>query len=129
VGHRREVGSVAFSPDDSLLATACWDGTVKLWNLPAGTEAATLSGHRNGVLTVNFSPDGRTLASRGDDPIVKFWHVGTHRELATFAYTNKVQFCTFSPDGRYFASGGPHLPLNLLYAPPLSECDNPNRWP
>jgi WD40 repeat protein len=123
-GHRREVSGVAFSPDDSLLATACWDGTVKLWNLPAGTEAATLSGHRNGVLMVSFSPDGRTLASRGDDPIVKFWHVATHRELATFVYTNKVQFCTFSPDGRYFASGGPQLPLNLRYAPLLSECDS-----
>jgi WD40 repeat protein len=129
VGHRREVCSVAFSPDDSLLATACWDGTVKLWNLPAGTEAATLSGHRNGVLAVNFSPDGRTLASRGDDSIVKFWHVATHRELANFTYTNKLLFCTFSPDGRYFASGGAHLPLNLFYAPPLSECDNPNRSP
>jgi WD40 repeat protein len=78
---------------------------------------------------VNFSPDGRTLASRGDDPIVKFWHVATHRELATFAYTNKVAFCTFSPDGRYFATGGPHLPLNLFYAPPLSECDKPSGGP
>jgi WD40 repeat protein len=129
VGHRREVCNAAFSPDDSLLATACWDGTVKLWNLPAGTEAATLSGHRNGVLMVNFSPDGRTLASRGDDPIVKFWHVATHRELTTFAYTNKVGFCTFSPDGRHFASGGPHLPLSLLYAPSLSECDSPSGGP
>jgi len=126
VGHRREVCSVAFSPDDSLLATACWDGTVKLWNLPAGTEAATLSGHRNGVLGVEFSPDGRTLASRGDDRTVKFWHVATHRELATFTFANKLLFCTFSPDGRYFASGGPNLPLNLFYAPPLSECDNAN---
>jgi WD40 repeat protein len=69
------------------------------------------------------------LASRGDDSTVRFWHVATHRELANFTYTDKPLFCTFSPDDRYFATGGPHLPLSLFYAPPLSECDNPNRSP
>ena len=32
-GHNRDVRSVSFSPDDSTIATASWDGSVLLWSV------------------------------------------------------------------------------------------------
>ncbi len=33
-GHTMDIRQVAFSPDGSLPATASWDGSVLLWQLP-----------------------------------------------------------------------------------------------
>jgi eukaryotic-like serine/threonine-protein kinase len=52
----------SFSPDSKTLATASWDGTVRLWHVATGSELITLKGHTKGVMfCVAFSPDGRQL--------------------------------------------------------------------
>jgi hypothetical protein len=41
--HPSNVWSVQFSPDDRTLAVACWDNTVKVWELASRKERAVLS--------------------------------------------------------------------------------------
>jgi WD40 repeat protein len=41
-GHTDEVEGLSFAPDGKLLASAGRDGTVRLWELPAGKEVARL---------------------------------------------------------------------------------------
>ncbi len=56
--------NAAFSPDSKTLATAAWDGTVRLWHVATGLELLTLQGHTMGAMfCVAFSPDGRQLAA------------------------------------------------------------------
>ena len=74
-GHGGSVGSVAFSPDGSTLASGSYDETIKLWDVARGTELRTLHGHSDWVWSVAFSPDGSTLASGSFDHTVKLWDV------------------------------------------------------
>ena len=41
-GHTAEVGPMAFSPDEKVLATGSEDGTVRLWDPRTGKELARL---------------------------------------------------------------------------------------
>ena len=55
--------SVAFSPSGTVLASGGQDNNVKLWDINAQGELATLRGHNGWVTAVAFSPDGGTLAT------------------------------------------------------------------
>src|SRR5258708_3475120 len=71
-GHRAPIASLAVSPDGSMLASASWDGTVRLWPLGSGAKRV-LEGHLQNVNGVAFMPDGKSLVSVGYDLAVRIW--------------------------------------------------------
>lgn len=104
-GHTAEVTSAVFNPDGSQIASASWDGTVKLWNVANGQETATLRGHAARVDHVAFSPDGALIASADDEGAVKLWNAVTGQETAILeGHTKTVTSIAFSPDGMWLAS-------------------------
>ena len=100
------INSIAFSPNNPLLASASTDSTIQLWNLDTNTLQATLRGHTSNVLNVAFSPNGILLASGSADGTVRLWNTATETLQATLrGHTSNVLSVAFSPDGSLVASG------------------------
>lgn len=72
-GHSAPVYDVSISPDARLVATASFDGSLKVWNVADGAERATLRGHKGKAMSVTFSPDSHFLLSGGEDGTARLW--------------------------------------------------------
>lgn len=71
--HTGPVAGIALSPDGAMLASASWDGTVRVRPLEGGS-VRTLSGHAGNVNAVAYLPDGR-LVSAGYDGTLRIWPI------------------------------------------------------
>ena len=70
--NREGTNSVGFSPDGKMLATACGNNLVRVWNVETRKLMHTFFGHRKGTTGVHFSSDGNTLAGWSEHGI-RIW--------------------------------------------------------
>ncbi|KAH8726251.1 putative WD-repeat protein [Phaeosphaeriaceae sp. PMI808] len=104
-GHSDSVRSVAFSHNSTRLASASYDGTVKIWDASSGTCLQTLEGHSDSVNSVAFSHDSTRLASASYDGTVKIWDASSGTCLQTLeGHNSYVSSVAFSHDSTRLAS-------------------------
>jgi WD40 repeat protein len=81
-GHQKPIYSVRFNPKDNTeIATASDDGTVRLWKIstkPLNMKKSTvIESHPNDdikIKSVRFSSDGQRIATSGSDGVIRLWH-------------------------------------------------------
>ena len=73
-GHQAFIRSLAFNPDGGMLASACENGTVRLWDTQTGEQLAFLN-LPLGYSSAAFSPDGTLLATAGFGDVLRLWRV------------------------------------------------------
>ncbi len=103
--------SVKFSPDNSLLASASFDFSFKLWNAADGKLVWDNKEHKETVVDIAFSHDGKMLASTSDDKTIKLWNVAERKLIRTMKVAEHVQSVAFSPDDKRLMTGGRDKPM------------------
>jgi WD40 repeat protein len=106
------VSSLAFSPDDTLLAsvacekpdpegTGCSLGNIVLWDVTSGQPLnRSFEGLAGNTSVLTFSPDGSLLASGSSDGTIGLWEVATGRALASFKDDGgSIKRLAFEADG------------------------------
>ncbi len=121
-GHSQNVRGVRFSPDGRWLATASFDGTIKIWPAEPLSDYLSLAGHDQPVCALAESPDGKRLATGSLDRRAKIWDLDTGRLWKTLPVGFPVISLAFSPDGSRLATVASD---NAAKVWPLNEGDQP----
>lgn len=125
-GHNEWVKSVAFSENDTTLATAFFNGTVEIWSVKSRQElTAFTAGHSDATGTATMSPDAKFFAVRSSRGLVSFnplrsgghintegnenlrvWEISTGNQLPVpFQFSGPITPApTFLPDKNIIAS-------------------------
>ena len=119
-GHRNNVTDVAWSVDDTMLASASLDNSVIVWDAASGAVRKLLRGHESYVKGVAWDPVGKYLASQSEDRSVRLWRVDNWTPVATVTepFTKGWVSVTFSlrldwsPDGRHVVAVNAFQPRN-----------------
>jgi WD40 repeat protein len=81
VGHQGDVLALRFTHQGHLLASAGWDGALRLWSFPTGDPILSRSG---GGAQLRFSPDDRQLSCHSwDGPRPRLYEIAPGSELRT----------------------------------------------
>jgi RNA polymerase sigma factor (sigma-70 family) len=130
------ITAIAYSPDGRLLATACRDRLIHIWDTATGKRVRTQEWRRRGPVTsLLFEADGKTVtasqtfiarsldgkvtAVAADHRGVSVRQTGTGRELCRLDWhANRVAVLALSADGKRIACCEKRGPVSLGDARP-----------
>lgn len=107
-GEQSGVHSLDFSPDDSTLARAGYDGKIRLYHFADDTETV-FDAHHSTVYSLDFSPNGKQLLSTGKDNQILLWDISKQPQELIKSFNDSlgdIQHAAFSPDGKWISVGG-----------------------
>ena len=113
-GHRDLVYDAELSPDETLLATAGYDRSIKFWNATDGTLVRSIDVHNGAVFDLAWHPTGKVLASASADETLKLWRASDGVRLDTLSQPQgELTSVTFTPDGKHVIATGRDKRIHL----------------
>ena len=102
LNHGARVLGVAFSPDNSLVATSGEDGKVTLWGVSSGERQLDLE-NPSSVSTVAFQSTGTNLAAGLRNQTI-IWDTKTQEQVTRLSQVGEINAVTYSDDGTWLAT-------------------------
>lgn len=109
-GHTDRFFSVLYSPDDKIIASASYDGTVRIWDAQTGNNIQTLdvdmvTNERTAFTSVDFCPDGKKIVAALYTGYIVIWDIIEGKVMHKFKHSsNPVWSVAYSPDGTMIVS-------------------------
>ncbi|KGB77047.2 protein HIR1 [Cryptococcus deuterogattii R265] len=111
VGHVADVVDLAWSRDDTMLASVGLDSTVWIWDGLTFERLRKLDLHQGFVKGVCWDPVGNYLATQSDDKTVKIWNTEDwslaetiSKPFETSPQSTFFRRLSWSPDGAFIAA-------------------------
>jgi periodic tryptophan protein 2 len=112
-GHTGPVSQLAYQSHGGTLASASWDGTVKLWDLYKGNVPTESLQHNSDVVCVASRPDSKEVCTGTMRGMLSFWDVDSgklkfeidgRRDIAGGRKFNDRMSSNNNASSRYFTS-------------------------
>jgi WD40 repeat protein len=113
--------SLALSPDGTTLATGCWEGVLKLWDVASRRMIREIRERRLPFCSVTFTPDGQRVFTASIDEI-SVWDVATGREVCSLKGDPPGGVFLYFQDADTLLAGR-STGIRRLHAPSLAEIE------
>jgi len=121
--HSDLISSLAFSPDETLVATGSYDLSVMVWDVDTG-QLRCFFPTRSVVESVSFDPEGARVACGLSNTRIDIWDVALGTQLCQLrGHDTRVTSVMFSPDGSWVLSGSEDGTVKLWDLRTLPEED------
>ncbi len=117
IAHSDDIQRIVFSSDSSLLATASFDKTAKLWQLSNDRlyEKQIFTGHKKPINSLALSPDNSTLATASYDGKIGLFRIASEEKHFQQIYTKRVYSVEFNKDGKQLLTSGRDANIQRTY--------------
>ncbi len=105
VQHEADVTDAVLSRDNSILATASLDGSLRLWDLENGSQLEVFN-YGTDILDIDISPDGSLVAAGRKDGFVSLVNLDIRQNVYNYNFAKgPISIVQFHPDGDWLAVG------------------------
>lgn len=113
-GHRGQITSAKFSPDENYIVSTSTDKTIRIWDVSTGKVIRIFLGHSGFVNDASFSNDGKWIVSASDDKTVKIWDVESGECIRTLiGHEAAVNSISISSDDQLIISASEDKSIRL----------------
>lgn len=97
--------NMSFALSGRLVAVACFDGSLHLWDIKNNSLKALSGPTMNAVWAIAFQDDGKTLSTGGGDGKVCLWDVATAKLSTRLSIGHNTRSLSFQKDNKRLAVG------------------------
>ena len=103
---KEKVRALDINSSETLLAVACGDGTIRIFNLQTLEQIQILDAHKGSTYSVKFHPNGSYLLSGAKDAMLNVYDIEQSCQLIKSipAHNFAIYSIVFSPSHKLFAT-------------------------